>query len=224
MSCRCLAACAVGLFGILVLAAFPARSEPVTIDFTGAVDQFNSGPLTPFSPIVGQIVLDDTVVPFGPNNTFSNVILSFTMTIGEASGDVVFTGSGGEVNQFANVGGTTEFIEIRLGGSAGGILNGSAGGFDATSFDIDFRGANLFDDPTTLATGLTEADFGFSFLTLNFDAVGLDSLMVERALDTVSFSGEPGATSISAPPIAAATFGGILFLAARRQGKRRLNP
>ena len=184
----------------LVVAAAQANAAPVVIDFTGEVDFFNPGPFAAGSAMTGQITLDDTVVATGVNNTFNNVILNFTLTIVDG-GNYVFTGSGGRVQQFVG-GGPTEFVEVGLGGVAGGTISGDIGGIAMTSFGIDFRGADLFDDPTILATNLTRPDFSRAFLTARFDVIGPQSLMVERSLDSATFTGIPQTTTISAPGIA----------------------
>ena len=76
-----------------------AAAAPITITFTGAVDQFNPGPFTRNVALKGQITLDDTVVASGPNNTFNNVITGFSLTISETAGDITYTntGTGGRV-------------------------------------------------------------------------------------------------------------------------------
>lgn len=212
------------IVGVSLLMAMTAgfsavRAAPVTVTFSGLVDQFNFGPLTPFSTLSGEIVLDDTVIPTGVNNNFGNVILSLTLTVDDPGGQLVFTGSGGRVQQFSNAAGTTDFIQIGLGGTAGGTLSGAANGIDLESFGIDFRGPALFGDPTILATGLSEGDFSYSFTTLNFDAPGLAGLAVERALNTVTFSGEPGPIPVSAP--AAPMYFGLGLLAVAYRLRRR---
>ncbi|NKB21646.1 MAG: hypothetical protein GKS01_14230 [Alphaproteobacteria bacterium] len=206
--------------GMLCLASVGAVRADVIINYTGSVDNFNSGPFTVGAAITGQIILDETVVPVGVNNTFNNVITSFTFHVAEpgVSGGLTYTGSGGRVQQFIGVG-LTEFVSVAIGGVAGGTFTSPVfNDFSAASFDIDFRGADLFGDPTTLATNLTEADFSRSFLTFNFDhptAPLTDKLMVERALDTVVFASdsvsEPGSQSV---------FGlGVLALAFLRRSR-----
>lgn len=63
------------------------------INYTGAVVNFNSGPITSGAAITGQIVLDETVVATGVNNTFNNVITSFTFHVAEpgVSGGLIYT-------------------------------------------------------------------------------------------------------------------------------------
>ncbi|MGB0630162.1 MAG: PEP-CTERM sorting domain-containing protein [Alphaproteobacteria bacterium] len=173
------------------------QAAPVVIDFTGQVDQFNPGPFTAGSAMTGQITLDDTVVATGVNNSFDNVILAFTLTVVDGVNHV-FTGSGGRVQQFIGAGGV-EFIDLGLGGVAGGTVSGNIGGIAMTSFGIDFRGADLFGDPTVLGTGLTRPDFSRAWLTTRFDVIGPQGLMVERSLDTVSFTGIPQGAAVSAP-------------------------
>ncbi len=82
-----------------------------------------------------------------------------------------------------------------------------------TDFEIDFRGEDLFGDPTVLATGLTQADFSFSELTVNYSTIGLEGLMVERSLDVVTFS---TSESIDEPPMALFPF--ICLTVAGRAG------
>lgn len=185
----------------------------------GFVDQFNPGPFTRNVALQGRITLDDTVVPSGPNNTFDNVITGFSLTISETAGDITYTnsGTGGRVQQFSSADGSTEFVQVAFGGGAPGIFTSPGGAPQITSFGIDFRGADLFADPTVLATGLTEADFGFSFMTSRFDFGGSNQLMVERSLDTVTFSGERQTVSVHAPGATALFALGLTGLWARRR-------
>lgn len=209
----------IGGFTGLYLAIGSLSAAPVTIDFTGFVDQFNPGPFTRNVALQGQITLDDTVVPSGPNNTFDNVITGFSLTIAETTGDITYTnnGTGGRVQQFSSADGSTEFVQLAFGGGAPGVFTSPAGAPQITSFGIDFRGADLFVDPRILATGLTDADFGFSFMTSRFDAGGLNQLMVERSLDTVTFSGERQTVSVHAPGGTALLVLGLAGLWARRR-------
>lgn len=87
----------------------------------------------------------------------------------------------------------------------GGLFNSPVGSPEITFFDVDFRGSGVFADPTVLAAGLTEADLFSSGTTFRFLENGVSQLMVERALDTVTFSGQPQSVAISAP-------GAALFL------------
>lgn len=188
------------VFGLYLITG-AAIAAPITIDFTGFVDQFNPGPFTRNIALQGRITLDDTVIPSGPNNTFDNVITGFSLTISEIAGDITYTnnGTGGRVQQFTSADGSTEFITVAFGSGAGGVFSSPAGAPQITSFGIDFRGTDLFADPTVLATGLTEADFSFSFMTSRFDFNGSNQLMVERFLDTVTFSGERQTIAVHAP-------------------------
>ncbi|MGB0576669.1 MAG: PEP-CTERM sorting domain-containing protein [Alphaproteobacteria bacterium] len=80
--------------------------------------------------------------------------------------------------------------------------------------------ADLFSDPTILASNLTEADFSWSFLSFTFGHPKLaNALKVERGLDTVSF------TSDSVPePGTVLVFGvGVLAIALNRRHRRRHN-
>jgi len=74
-------------------------AAPITISFTGAVDQFNPGLFNVNVPLGGQITLDDTVVATGPSNSFNNVITGFLLTISEPGGPYTYTndGTGGRV-------------------------------------------------------------------------------------------------------------------------------
>lgn len=208
----------VAAFFGLFIAAGAASAAPITIDFTGFVDQFNPGPFTRNVALQGRITLDDTVVPSGPNNTFNNVITGFSLTISETAGDITYTNSGvgGRVQQFTSADGTTEFVSVAFGGGAPGLFTSPGGAPVITSFGIDFRGTDLFVDPTVLATGLTEVDFGFSFMTSRFDLNAANLLMVERLLDTVTFSGERQTAVVTAPGISLLLAIGLLGLAVRR--------
>jgi len=73
----------------------------------------------------------------------------------------------------------------------GGLFNSPAGSPEITFFGVDFRGSDVFADPMVLTTGLTEADLFSSGTTLWFLENGVNQLMVERALDTVTFPGNP---------------------------------
>jgi hypothetical protein len=206
----------------LFLMTGTAAAAPVVIDFTGAVDFFNPGPFTQNVALGGQITLDDTVVATGPNNTFNNVIIGLSLTIAEPGGPVVYSnnGTGGRVSQFSSADGLTEFVSVAFGGGAGGAFNASAGAPQITSFNIDFRGADLFGDPLVLATGLTEIDFSFSRANFNFNVGGVNSLMVERVLDTVTFSGNPQTAAIPAPGAALILGFGLIGVSMASRGRR----
>lgn len=199
-----------------------AAQAAVVITYTGSVDNFNFGPFTRGAAITGEIVLDTSIVPtvVGGTHTFSNVISSFTMNIAEPTGTLTYTGSGGRVQQFIGAGGT-QFLSLGLGGNPGGTITGPLfNGFTPVGFGIDFRGDPdaLFADPAVLATGLTELDFSRSFLTFNLDKPGagvLEKLMVERRLDTVTFSGS--ASGVPGPAALALTGFGLLVLGTRKR-------
>jgi len=71
-----------------------------------------------------------------------------------------------------------------------------------------------------LATGLTESDFSFSRANFNFNVIGFNLLMVERVLDTVTFSGNPQAAAVPAPG-AALIFGfGLIGTSMASRGRR----
>ena len=53
---------------------------------------------------------------------------------------------------------------VAFGGNAPGTFLSPVEAPELTSFDIDFRGSDLFVDPTVLATGLTKRDFFFTFM------------------------------------------------------------
>jgi hypothetical protein len=74
----------------------------------------------------------------------------------------------------------------------------------------------LFVDPTVLATGLTDADFSYSFMTSRFDFGGTNQLMVERRPNTVTFSGERQTVAVHAPGAAALFALGLPGLWVRR--------
>ena len=188
-----------GIAGMFMMAS-GALAAPVVIDFSGFIDPFNNGPFTDNAALTGQITLDDSVVPTGTSNTFENVVLNFTLTVSEPGGPVTFTssGTGGRVQQFVGAGGL-DFITVGFGDLSSGVIGGTIGGLTMTNFAIDFRGADLFVDPTILATGLTETDFSFSNTSMRFDTTGILGLAVDRTLDTVTFSGEPQSASIAAP-------------------------
>jgi hypothetical protein len=215
---RILSGVSGAIFGLYLIAG-AAVAAPITIDFTGAVDFFNPGPFTREVALQGQITLDDTVIPSGPNNTFDNVITGFSLTISEPGGDITYTnsGAGGRVNQFTSADGSTEFVSVAFGGSAGGAFNIPLGAPLLTSFSIGFRGTDLFGDPTELATGLTEADFSFSRADFNFNNNGTNQLMVERVLDTVTFSGERQTVAVHAPGASLLFALGLAGLWARRR-------
>lgn len=201
---------------VLPLLVMGSSRADVIINYTGSVDNFNSGPFTSGAAISGQIVLDDTVVATGVNNTFNNVITSFSFHVAEpgVSGGITYTGSGGRIQQFSSAGGTTDFLSVSLNGSNGSFAGPSHNGYTPLSFDIDFRGANLFTDPTVLATNLTEADFSRSFLSFNFSHPTLsNALMVERSLDTVSFTSD----SVPEPGTALVLSVGVLAVVINRR-------
>ena len=76
-----------GITGLFLMFG-TALAAPITIAFTGSVDLFNPGPLTPLVSLSGRISLDDTIVATGPVNTFNNVITGFRLTILEPGGPV----------------------------------------------------------------------------------------------------------------------------------------
>lgn len=214
----------VTFLAVLLLCIAPyAAQASVVITYTGTVDQFNFGPFTRGSAITGEIVLDTSVTPteFGGNYKFDNVMASFTLTIDEPGGPLVYTGMGGRVTQHRAAG--SDFIGVGLGGLAGGTLSGPTyNGFTPVTFGIDFRAPinTLFADPAVLASNLTEADFNYSFLDFKLDKPGagvLEKLMVERRLDTVTFSG--AASGVPGPAALA-----LLGIGLMAMGMRRRNP
>jgi len=211
---------AAALAGLMMMTGL-AAAAPITINFTGAVDLFNPGPFTSNVALSGQITLDDTVVATGPNNSFNNVITGFSLTISEPGGPFTYTndGTGGRVQQFIGAG-NTEFISVAFGGNAPGTFLSPAGAPELTSFDIDFRGIDLFADPTVLATGLTEPDFSFAFMSTRFLSNGVSQLMVERRLDTVTFSGERQSVAIPAPGAALILALGLIGLGVTARNRR----
>lgn len=217
----------IQVFKSAILAVFIAFVSPlavqaaVVITYTGTVDQFNFGPFTRGSAMTGEIVLDTSVTPTsnGGIYKFDDVMASFTLTIAEPGGPLVYTGTGGRVTQHRAAG--SDFIGVGLGGLAGGTLSGPTyNGFTPVTFGIDFRAPinTLFADPAVLASNLTEADFNYSFLDFKLDKPGagvLEKLMVERRLDTVMFSG--AASGVPGPAALAIMGFGLIALGMRRR-------
>lgn len=114
----------------------------------------------------------------------------------------------------------TELLSIGLGAGVGGLFDSSVGSSEITFFGIDFRVSDLFADPTVLATRLTEADFFYSGTTLRFLENGVSQLMVERTLDTVTFSGQRQSAAIPAPGAALFLVFGMTGLATAAHPRR----
>ena len=95
----------------------------------------------------------------------------------------------------------------------GGLFNSPVDSPEITFFGFVFRDSDLFADPTVLATRLTEADFFYPGTTLRFLENGVSQLMVERALDTVTFSGQRQSAAIPAPGAALLLVFGMTELA-----------
>ena len=114
----------------------------------------------------------------------------------------------------------TELLSIGLGAGVGGLFNSPVGSSEITFFGIDFRVSDLFAYPTVLATRLTEADFFYSGTTPRFLENGVSQLMVERALDTVTFSGQRQSAAIPAPGAALFLVFGMTGLATAAHPRR----
>jgi len=188
--------------------AIGSAEATVIVEFGGAVDSFNPGPLTPLSTIEGSFSIDDSISSIGAGmaRTFSGAINDLSITINDSIlGPLVFTGQGGNLTQFcqANPPNTppndpvapcepgTRFVSVGVGGTTG-IVTGAAGSFDFVSVVFDLRGAELFDNPFNVANDLTRDglvdDFDYARMTMSFSGIGFG---LERSLDTIRFSTVP---------------------------------
>jgi len=203
-----LAALNKGVAVFALMAAVGTANATILVEFTGAVDSFNPGPLTPLSPLEGSFSIDDSIVSIG-----GNMIREFTGAINDLSiiiqdsvhGSVALGGQGGNLTQFCQInppttppndpvtpcGVGTRFVSIVVGGTAG-TVTGNAGVFDFTKVSFDLRGGDLFDNPFNAANDLTRDslvdDFGYARMTMSFDGA---SFGLERSLDTIRFSAIP---------------------------------
>ena len=197
-----------GIAAFALLASVGTANATILVEFTGAVDSFNPGPLTPLSPIQGSFSIDHNIASTGASmiRVFSGAINDLSITIDDSLlGSLVFTGQGGDLTQFCQVNPPTtppndpvtpcdpgtRFVSIAVGGSAG-TVTGNAGGFDFTKVSFDLRGSELFGNPFNPANDLTRDgvvdDFGYARMILSFDGV---SFGLERSLDTIRFSAIP---------------------------------
>jgi hypothetical protein len=179
----------------------------VTVNFSGTMDQFNAGPYGGGTAFSGSFTLDETVMATGANNAFLGAVDNFMLTIGTDD----FTGENGKANQFSSSSGATDFFTINLGGSFG-TVSGSAGTDALTGVSVDWRGSDLFDDPTVLAHDLTIADFSYKRVVFAFETSGS---VIDNASE-INF----GSASVVPVPAAAWLFGsGLIGLvaAARRR-------
>ena len=222
-------------FGVVLLACLATvtvAEAAVLVEFTGSVDSFNPGPLTPESPIDGSFSIDVGVASTGANmnRQFVGAVDNLSISIVDRNlGHLVFSGQDGTLTQFCQVnpattppndpltpcGPGTRFASVSVGQSSGGVA-GAAGGFDFESLFIDFRGGGLFANPFDLINGVSRDeqvdDFSYARMVLRFNGT---SFGLERSLDTIRFSAIP-------EPGTALLFGlGVVFMVSGFREARR---
>jgi len=197
-----------GIGALALLAVVGTANATILVEFQGAVDSFNPGPLTALSPIEGSFSIDDSLLSTGAGmtRTFSGSINDLSITIDDSLlGPLAFFGQGGDLTQFCQVNppGTppndsltpcdpgTRFVSVGVGGSEG-TVTGNADSYDFVRVSFDLRGTELFDNPFNVANNLTRDgpvdDFGYARMTMSFDGI---SFGLERSLDTIRFSAIP---------------------------------
>ena len=173
------------------LLLLPSLSHAVTVSFDGVIDQFNVGPFAGGDSFSGSFTLDESIMASGVLNTYDGVVDDFQVTIA----GVLFTGENGSVQQFSSANGATDFWTLSLGGAQGSVA-GTVGVDTITSIYFDWRGSDLFGDPTILAHDLATADFNYRRVTFGFDTS--DSI-IDNA-QNISFG------SLQAVPVPAAVW------------------
>lgn len=180
----------------LGLALCSSASYAVEVNFSGQFDGFNTGPFGSGMAFSGSFTLDESVVATGVNNDFFGAVDNFQLTIGSFS----FTGENGLVKQFSSSNGSLDFFGLWIGGINGTVSGPSVNGFDFESVRLDWRGANLFGDPTILASNLTQPDFNYTRVVFGFD--GSLNSVIDNNVTTINF-GPGGNTTTSVPEASA---------------------
>jgi len=197
-------------------------SHAVPVTFSGVFDRFNTGPFSGGTSFSGSFTLDESVIATGLNNNFSGVVDNFQLTIG----GIDFSGENGIVNQFSSINDDRDFFTLLLGAGTGSgngsVVNTVVGEHTFNGVSFDWRGANLFDDPTVLAHDLTEEDFDFRRVVFRFrNADGNVDDVIDNNVTSINFG------SLTQVPNAgtALLFGiGLLgFAASRRSRKVKLH-
>ncbi|MFP6656376.1 MAG: hypothetical protein VCB25_12180, partial [Myxococcota bacterium] len=105
----------------------------ILVEFTGSVDQFNYGPLTPFSSITGSFMIDDGIDSTGSLGIrdFDGAVDDFSLEIDDTIlGMLLFSGQDGVFSQFCSTppdeaygpcGTGGHFISVGVGGSNGSV-------------------------------------------------------------------------------------------------------
>ena len=160
-----------GVILLVCLATVTVAEAGVLVEFTGSVDSFNPGPLTPESPIDGSFSIGVGVASTGVNmnRQFVGAVDNLSIRIIDRDlGHLAFSGQDRTLTQFCQVnppttppndsltpcGPGTRFASVSVGESSGDVA-GAAGGFDFESLFIDFRGGGLFANPFDVINGMS---------------------------------------------------------------------
>ena len=190
--------------------------------FSGAISNFNFGPLVGGTAFSATFEIDDSVPGVGPGTfTFANAVDNLVLTIGSD----VFSGGDGRLQQFTDVGGAvTDFFAMLFNSAVGATLGGTTpSGWGVTSVGFDLRApiGTLFADPALLVGGFDIADLTYHAVTMRFDDLATTGT-VESAL-AVLFVNEFSLSAVP-EPATLGLFALALAVLAATLRPRRLRP
>lgn len=156
----------------------------IEVRFSGELDRFNTGPFSGGDSFFGSFTIDESVVPTGTGSQlFSGAIDNFQLTV---AGNF-FSGENGRLLQLDLTGGA-DALGVSIGNGHGTVDDhGFGNDFDGVSFD--WRGPQLFPNPSVLASDLTTADFNYRRIVMRF---GVNTLTYAiDNVDFIEFTGSP---------------------------------
>jgi hypothetical protein len=155
-----------------ILFSTAVYAAPVTVTFSGTVNQFNTGPFSAGTPFSGTFELD-TSVTVSPINRFLGAVDNLQLDIGGN----LFTGDNGNLQQVNLTAGEALLFNFPVG-TTSGTYNGKA--FESMSFEL--RGPDLFSNVSQMTSkNLTTSDF--TYISATFDFGGVSDWVIVRGTE-----------------------------------------
>lgn len=180
-------------FVLAALVSVASQAAPVTVSFSGTLDQFVTGPFAANTHFFGTFELD-TSVAVSPINRFLGAVDNLQLTIGGNT----FYADNGDLNQVI-----LPAEEALVFSFPEGTTSGAINGLSFESMSLEMRGPDLFSNVSAMvSTNLGISDFTYLSATFDF-GVTTDWVIVRNA--------EFSSVDVSAVPVPAAIW---LFLPA----------